>query len=99
MSRGWRGFALVAAGLLGVCGIVLWSFGGGLFLLIFAAVVVVTALLEPVYGLANGKPHGAGWRSTDERFIDPESGKLVTVWFDSATGQRRYVTDDEPSPT
>jgi hypothetical protein len=34
---------------------------------------------------------GAGWIATDERFVDPESGKLVTVFFRPSTGERRYV--------
>jgi cell division protein FtsW (lipid II flippase) len=29
--------------------------------------------------------------ATDERFIDPESGKRVTVFYDPASGERRYV--------
>ena len=34
---------------------------------------------------------GAGWQATEERFIDPETGKTVTVFFNAATGERRYV--------
>ena len=92
---GWRRLALLLGAILVACGIALWLTGGGPFLLVFAAIVLVTALLEPIYGLANGKPRGGGWRRTDERFLDPESGKLVTVWFDPASGERRYVSDDE----
>ena len=39
---------------------------------------------------------GAGWQVTQERFVDPSSGKLVTVWFNAANGERRYVADGEP---
>jgi hypothetical protein len=95
MSGGWRRLALVVGAILGICGIALWLNGGGPFLLVFAAIVLITALLEPIYGRANGAPRGIGWRPTDERFIDPESGKLVTVWFDPASGERRYVSNDE----
>ena len=42
---------------------------------------------EPV----TGGPPGAGWVATKERFVDPESGKLVTVFYQPATGERRYV--------
>jgi hypothetical protein len=38
---------------------------------------------------------GAGWQATDERFIDPETGKTVTVFFNAATGERRYVAGGE----
>jgi hypothetical protein len=41
-------------------------------------------------GLAGARP-GPGWEETGERFLDPETGRLVTVWFHPATGERRYV--------
>jgi hypothetical protein len=34
---------------------------------------------------------GPDWQATGERFIDPESGKSVTVYYQPATGERRYV--------
>ena len=34
---------------------------------------------------------GPDWLLTDERFVDPESGKLVTVFYKPSTGERRYV--------
>ena len=34
---------------------------------------------------------GPNWVSTDERFVDPESGKLVAVFYKPSTGERRYV--------
>jgi hypothetical protein len=34
---------------------------------------------------------GPDWVSTNERFIDPESGETVTVFYQPATGERRYV--------
>jgi hypothetical protein len=40
--------------------------------------------------LASGRP-GPEWVETDERFVDPESGKLVTVYSHPSTGERRYV--------
>jgi hypothetical protein len=91
MSGSWRGLALVAGAAIAVCGIALLSYGGGPLLLIVGALAILTALLEPIYGRANGRPSGDGWRPTNEKFVDPESGKLVTVWFDARTGERRYV--------
>jgi len=59
---------------------------------IFGCLVVVTALVEPVYGkLTTRPPLSDGWRPTGEKFIDPASGKPVEVWFDPATGARKYV--------
>ena len=34
---------------------------------------------------------GHDFAATDERFVDPETGKPVQVWFNAATGERRYV--------
>ena len=38
---------------------------------------------------------GRNWQATPERFVDPETGRLVTVFFNPATGERRYVADAE----
>jgi hypothetical protein len=40
--------------------------------------------------LEDGSP-GPGWRMTEERFLDPGSGALVTVYHHDRTGERRYV--------
>jgi hypothetical protein len=37
---------------------------------------------------------GPGWQATSERFVDPDTGKTVTVFFNPATGERRYVAAD-----
>ena len=44
-----------------------------------------------------------GWQQTDERFIDPESGQPVQVFYNPRTGERRYVAANsgkakEPAP-
>jgi hypothetical protein len=39
---------------------------------------------------APGQP-GPGWIATDERFVDPASGETVAVFYQPATGERRYV--------
>ena len=44
--------------------------------------------------LTDARP-GRNWQATPERFVDPETGRLVTVFFNPATGERRYVADDE----
>jgi hypothetical protein len=95
VKSGWRGLALTAGVLLGIGGIALWASGGGFVLLIVAAVAIVTTLIEPLYGRAAARPLGPAWRATDEKFVDPETGELVTVWFDPETGERRYVGDDQ----
>jgi hypothetical protein len=36
-------------------------------------------------------PTDARWQPTDERFIDPATGRNVEVFYDPASGERRYV--------
>ncbi len=43
------------------------------------------------YKRLGATPPGPGWQKTDERFVDPETGRLVTVYFHPATGERRYI--------
>jgi hypothetical protein len=40
--------------------------------------------------LSTARP-GGDWVPTDERFADPASGRLVTVFYNPSTGERRYV--------
>jgi hypothetical protein len=37
-----------------------------------------------------GRP-GAGWQATGERFVDPQSGKTIEVYFDPRSGESHYV--------
>jgi hypothetical protein len=39
------------------------------------------------------KPAGPGWIATEERFVDPATGRNVTVWYQPATGRRQYVSE------
>jgi hypothetical protein len=38
---------------------------------------------------------GEGWQNTGERFVDPESGATVTVYFNPDSGERSYVSRDK----
>ncbi|MGN6590575.1 MAG: hypothetical protein ACTHKE_09820 [Sphingomicrobium sp.] len=96
---GWRVWALGLGGVIAVGGLFVWRIGAGPMVVVFGALMMLTAALEPIYGRANGRPIGGRWRPTDERFVDPESGELVTVWFDPASGERRYVADKPGSST
>jgi hypothetical protein len=58
----------------------------------WALVLIVGLLIERWrYKKLTGAQPGPGWIATDERFVDPETGKLVTVYFHPATGERRYI--------
>lgn len=95
MSGNWRAWAMTASGLVGVCGVALWASGGGPVVFILGALGLVTCFLEPIYGQLVRRPLGGSWKPTEERFVDPETGKLVTVWFDPTSGERRYVTNGQ----
>ncbi len=77
------GAAVAAAG---VPAASLWLLGmGGL---ITVGVVLERVIYKP---LLREKP-GAGWVKTAERFIDPESGKEVDVFYNPVSGERQYVS-------
>ena len=85
--------AVALAGALAV-----FTLGGPLPLVIWLAILggMLTAgiLCERArYKLHAARPPGAGWQSTAERFVDPDSGKMLTVYFRPADGERMYVEE------
>ena len=64
-------------------------------LLVMSLVVLIGIAFEyGRYGAATTQvPIEHGWQPTPERFID-ETGQPVRVWFNPASGERRYVADD-----
>jgi len=42
--------------------------------------------------LATASP-GPGWQRTAERFVDPDTGKTVTVYLEPGSGERQYVEE------
>ena len=53
-------------------------------------IVIGTALERRIYRGIETPPPGPEWQRTTERFRDPTSGRVVTVWFNPRTGERRY---------
>jgi len=64
--------------------------------LIVAALLVAGTVFERRYHDAAGRPTGPGWERTAERFRDETTGRLVTVWYNRATGERRYEEGEAP---
>ena len=62
-------------------------------MLLCAGVLAVGVFYERTLSRGGTAPRGPGWAPTAERFRDEESGAMVTVWFNSKTGERRYVED------
>jgi hypothetical protein len=36
---------------------------------------------------------GPGWVATEERFVDEDTGRMVRVWMEPRSGERKYVKD------
>jgi hypothetical protein len=88
--------------LLAVC-LVLVAIGGGAWLAGSTALVplfawgslVLVALLFERWRYrpetsVEARADEQGWQATGERFIDPDSGRLLQVYFHAKTGERRY---------
>ncbi|MBS0373330.1 MAG: hypothetical protein JSR73_02020 [Proteobacteria bacterium] len=66
----------------------------GAQLLGLGVVVLVGVAIERWRYRTTPRP-GADWQPTGERFVDPESGRSVDVFYDPKTGERRYRTDGD----
>jgi hypothetical protein len=77
----------------GLAALVVGGFPGALMFLVGGGLVLLGTLYERVRykPLAAARPGGTV--RTDERFIDDETGKPVTVYVDPATGERTYVEE------
>ena len=63
--------------------------GPGAYLLVLGIAVLLGTLFERWRYHPSDRP-AARWQSTGERFEDPTTGETVEVFFDPATGERRY---------
>jgi hypothetical protein len=66
----------------------------GLYLLFLGAVVLLGTVFERWRYRAILTRASPGWQRTDERFVAPDTGKRVTVFYDPASGERHYVGED-----
>jgi hypothetical protein len=81
---------LIAAGLIAsrVCG------PGMLPLVVLPSLLVIGLLCERfLYKPILDVPPGTGWERTQERFRDPKSNRVVVVYYNARTGERRYVAE------
>ena len=64
----------------------------GIVLLIVGGLLTLGTMFERViYKRLQSQRPRAGWVETRERFVDPNSGKMVEVFYNPATGEREYV--------
>lgn len=57
----------------------------------FGALVVLVAALFEARRYRARVSSSAGWQETDERFVDPTTGRLMRVRYNPRTGERDYV--------
>jgi hypothetical protein len=66
-------------------------------MVVMAALFVAGTLFERFHYRGRSEaPLDSDWQPTPERFIDEESGRPVTVWFNPKTGARRYIDSETP---
>ena len=68
-----------------------WIAGAEMFAV--AALIAASIVFERRYRTRRAKPQDQ-WQSTNERFFDPTSGKLMRVQYNPRTGERSYEEID-----
>jgi hypothetical protein len=97
-----RGAVLAAGVLMLLAGIVvgeLGSVGAWWLAIVGGAITAGTVLERVIYKPVLRERPGAGWIKTAERFIDPDTGQPVDVFYNPATGQRQYVSPPAATET
>lgn len=83
------GIALLIGGALAATahlpGLTLW------LLVLGGALTVGTVFERVLYKPVVSDRPGRGWTNTGERFVDPETGETVDVFYNAVSGERRYV--------
>jgi hypothetical protein len=69
---------------------------GGVQILLFGAIFVLGTLFERWRYNNKNAAADADWQVTTERFVDPESGKVMEVLYDPRSGERRYRETGSP---
>lgn len=89
-----RTVVFIIAVILAVTGAWLWSKGvklPGIQALSVGGIITLGILFERWRYRKHEPSTDARWQSTGERFVDPATGKDVEVFYDPASGERRYV--------
>jgi hypothetical protein len=90
--------AVIALGVVafagGLLALIAGTFPPGFIFAFWGLVLILGTVFErfrykPIEAMA---PAG-NWIRTEERFIDDETGRPVTVYMDPETGERKYVHD------
>ena len=60
---------------------------------IWGGVLLIACLVERWRYQVPKDRHGGDWAPTEERYVDPESGRPMRVFYNARTGDRRYDVD------
>jgi hypothetical protein len=86
------GASLIAFGLMGLMA---GAYGPAIICMVWGAILVFGIIYERVAykTIVDKAPVGAGWARTTERFVDEKSGRTITVYVKSLSGERAYVAE------
>ncbi len=98
-----RNIVLVLGGAMFASGaMALWagSYPAAILLMIWGAMFVFGIIYEryAYKKILDRLPDGKGWTRTLERFVDPKTRRIVTVYVKPITGERAYVAETLTSP-
>jgi hypothetical protein len=65
----------------------------GFYLLGVGALIFAGTLFERWRYRATLSQAPQAWQRTGERFVDPESGRTLSVFYDPVSGERHYVNE------
>lgn len=83
------GAILLAIGIIGT----IWVSPAALVYAVMGVLLLAGTLYERFrYKPVEPAAPGLGWEATGEKFVDHETGKLVTVYILPRTGERKYVS-------
>ena len=85
---------LAALVLLVGLGLLLHGDPEGRALTIWGGLMLLAMLLERWRYKSTQGSLDAEWQATEERFVDPESGQTLQVYYNPRTGERRYQRID-----
>jgi len=98
-----RNIVLVLGGAMFASGaMALWAgnYPAAALLMVWGALFVFGIIYEryAYKNILDRLPAGKGWTRTPERFVDPKTRRIVTVYVKPITGERAYVAETLTSP-
>lgn len=90
------GVLLLAGGFATLHALPVVGLGAAIQLLLGGALLVFALLFEARRYRTPVRSAGGSWETTDERFIDPTTDKLMQVRYNPQTGERDYVDAGGP---